>query len=151
MPLLVPPWVEVESNYASINLSLVAGLLDSTNDAQLWGLDANTIAFTDFTWEERIYGSCFKYYPNTMRFEINLDGWLLKKVDEGTKVLNPGGDKTNPKDFMALTDKLGAPVKAWLDGNGQQLAGANVEPVELEFQIPPKKNLLLLGIPDPLF
>ena len=65
--------------------------------------------------------------------------------------LIPGGDKTNPEHFVKATDKAGNESKVWLDGNGSPVTGANAEPVKLTFQIPPKQNLLLLGIPDPLF
>ncbi len=145
------PYIELEANYASINLTLVAGLLESTNVAAMWGLAENTIAFTDFSWEELLYGSCFKYFPVAMRFDISLSTWATVLTDEGTRKLIPGGDKTNPDHFVKATDKAGNEKKIWLDGNGNEVVGVDAEPVKLTFQIPPKKNLLLLGIPDPLF
>lgn len=133
--------ITIEQNVISLDLPLVQSMKNTVNKFPLWGMPARCILFTDFKWEEKFYGLCYKYYTRKFTFEIRDDTWDQTIVDEGTKVLNghwaakpedgPKGrwilddidgsppNPLNPQHFIRFTDFNGNTTKVILDGFGQ--------------------------------
>jgi hypothetical protein len=82
------PAVRVEQNVVALDLATVAPMIDTVNDATLWGLAERTIKLTNFAWERKLYGSCNFYYTRVFDFDIDYNTWDRNLLDEGTKCLN---------------------------------------------------------------
>lgn len=133
--------VTIEQNVINLDLPLVQSMKNRVNKFPLWGMPARCILLTDFKWEEKYYGLCYKYYTRKFTFEIRDDTWDQLIVDEGTKVLNghwaarpedgPKGrwvldnidgsppNPLNPQHFVRFTDFNANTTKVILDGFGQ--------------------------------
>ena len=92
------PQVRVEQNVADLELATFSNMVDTLNDAPLWGLPARAIKLTDASWERKYHGACSVYYTRSFTFDIayrpNLvtglpeGAWDRKVMDEGAKVLH---------------------------------------------------------------
>jgi hypothetical protein len=140
------PTIEIGFNTATLPLATFSIETNCVNDSTLWGLPPRTIKFTDVTWSRKIYGVCFYYFTVHYSFEISISGWDVEILDEGRRVLKPGGDKNNPKDFEVYKDRKDENTSVLLDGNGSPLVDIT-SPVYLPKEILLGNNLLLLGIP----
>lgn len=143
------PTVVIEKTLATLPLSTYAPMIDTVNDATLWGLSARKIKLNNATWRRRLYGVCTYYYIVKYDFEIDYNTFDVTVLDEGTKVLVEGGTVTNPRHFKAKTDAEGNPVKVLLDGNGAEWDGTG-SPGTIDIEKYPESNFLLLGIPATL-
>lgn len=92
------PTVKIQQNVADLQLDLLAMMVDTVNDAPLWGFPARCIKLRPVPWEEKYYGTCSKYFSRTLEFEVvnQLDytrgdpvrkTWDRDVLDEGTKVI----------------------------------------------------------------
>jgi hypothetical protein len=164
------PTVWVEQNKASLGLATFAAMVDTLNNAALWGLSARKIKLSNVSWERKLYGLCNFYYTRRFEFDVNDSalGFDREVLDEGTKVLNghwPAGtgstegwildniagtapDKTNPQHFIRYYDRPGNIARVILDGNGEPLGTA--DPVFFTLRKYTESNFLLLGIPTTL-
>jgi hypothetical protein len=137
------PQIVIEQNVGTLELALCTSLVDTVNDDTLWGLVARRVKLSDFTWEEKWYGTCVYYYTRTFVFDIkNKVGDLFDRVlrDEGTKALNgkldkltgqwtdlpipgysgsPNPDPSNPMHFKRFKDINGENARVILDGGGR--------------------------------
>ena len=143
------PTVTVEKNLASLPLVSFAPMIDSVNDATLWGLPARCVKLSNASWRRHLYGTCTYYYTVTYEFDIDYYDFDRKAIDEGTKVLSKGGDKTKPQDFELYKDRNGENTRVLLDGNGEPLKD-DAEPVEIDISYYRESNLMTLGIPASL-
>ena len=140
------PFITIGYNSATLDLSLVSGLIDHLNDAPMWGLGAEQVMFTNYTWSRRLFGTCSFYYPLDMDFEVNQNGFTRRLLDEGTQYLAPGGDPTKQEDFIQYKDKQSENKRVLLNGSGGILQDIT-NPHYNEFDLNPTGNLLALGIP----
>lgn len=132
--------IQIEGNVASLNLPLLSMLRNRVNQFKMWGLPKRTIKFSNYTWERKFWGACYRYYTLRLEFDIKLKGWDRYLLDEGTKALKghwgvnaEEGEATwvleaidgdspsfaNPAHFIRLTDSKGNPMKILLDGLGK--------------------------------
>jgi hypothetical protein len=145
------PTVSIGKNVGTLPIATFSGMVDTVNSGAMWGVGARHVKLSGVSWERLMYGSCNFYYDITYDFDIRDDdlGFDRKIIDEGTKVLTPGGDKTKPEDFMVYKDVNGENTRVLLDGNGEPLKdGAN--PFEIEIEYYDESNFLSLGIPASL-
>lgn len=88
------PTVKIEMNVATLNLALYYSMLDTVNDAFLWGVGPRRIKLSNFTWERKYHGACNVYYTVGLEFEVNARGWDRDLLDEGTKVISGEWNRT---------------------------------------------------------
>lgn len=145
------PGIRASVNLVSLPLATACPLIDTLNDATLWGLPINAIKFSNMPWQRKLYGTCTYYYTVTYEFEVDYNTLFKRYImDEGTKVLKPGGDANNPKDFARNKDLLGGHGKILLDGSGEALDDA-ANPYIWEKELYDESNFLLLpGLPTSL-
>lgn len=162
------PSVRIEQNVATLELNVFSEMVDTVNDATLWGLAARKIKLSNVSWDRKIYGSCNYYYTRSFDFDVDFKGFDRTFMDEGTKCIrgkwasNEAGtgstDKwvvdaaavaTNPQDFIRYKDRNGENTRVLLDGNGRPLADAD-SPFEIDVEYYGESNFLLLGIPASL-
>lgn len=104
------PTVRIERNVSSLNLSQLCSMVDTVNDASLWGLGPRKIKLSQAPWTRKTYGTCNYYFTVTYDFDIDFEGFDVKALDQGTAILSEGGDPSNPKDFEIYKDQKGEPM-----------------------------------------
>jgi len=162
------PTVVIGQNVASLGLETFSAMVNTVNDANLWGLAPRKIKLSNVSWSRQLYGLCYFYYMRTFEFDINFNTFDRAIVDEGTMVLggqwqvlpdltfnwlpNPGLNKANVKDFQRFEDPKGQTRRCLLDGNGNPLddGAAPVEIPNSPIQYYTESNFLALGIPTSL-
>lgn len=127
--------IRIQINEATLGLPIKLALIDTLNHDTLWGFGAGRVKLSNITWQQLFSGNCTCYYETTYEFECNEDGFDRSIVDEGTKALNgkwntttgawelvningSPPNKNNPSHFIRITDLLGNPMRATLNGNG---------------------------------
>lgn len=149
------PSVVIEQNVAALGLPTFSAMVDTLNDATLWGLAARRIKLSNVSWERKLYGTCTYYYTRRFEFDIRYEGWdEADIVDSGFKKFDttiPGGNRNNPAHYILANDRRGhgPPVKVPLDGNGDIL-GVGASPVMIPgspIEVLEESNFLTLGIP----
>src|SRR5262249_31363712 len=101
-------------------------------------------------WQKLYYSINSVYYKLSYEFDINYDKFKIRPVDQGTRIYKGFGDPNDPTSYIVFTDALdeiGGSIM--LDGEGGVLFDTD-NPVNLEFDLYPEANLLLLGIPSSL-
>ncbi len=157
------PTVVIEQNVAALGLETFSDMVDTVNDANLWGMGPRKVKMSAPTWSRKLYGLCNFYF--TRRFEFQIDAKTFDRDDilnEGTKALgdrNPttgawvvAGDVANPDDFNRYQDKKGNVARVLLAADGSPL-GLNDDPIPIPLGTVEKyeeRNFLLLGIPTNL-
>jgi hypothetical protein len=118
------PTVWVEINSAANQLGTFDPMVDTVNDATMWGLAKRCIKLSNVSWERKYYAVCTVYY--TTRYEFDIDSTTFDETfpDKGTRVLEPGGDADNPNDFEPFKLK-GENSWTYLDGNGASVTDIN--------------------------
>lgn len=129
------PQIKIEKNYVSLNLNLIAPLIDTVNQNPMWGLSARCIKLSSASWERVYEGSCSPYYKWTFNFDIRYEGFDRDLLDEGNKVLNGHWDgntgrwvlnridgklpdPSNPNHFIRFKDRNGENCRVVLNGHG---------------------------------
>lgn len=157
------PTVVIEHNVGSLGLPTFTQLIDTVNDANLWGLSSRRIKLSNVSWSRQLYGVCNFFYTRTFEFEISFNTFDTEPLDIGTKALGEwdkdgvwqtlGGDPNNPKDFKRYRDYPSNEItKVVLDGTGKPLgiSGTAFDPVPIPsapIKYYPESNFLALGIP----
>lgn len=167
------PTVWVEQNVASLGLSTFAAMVDTVNDASLWGLSARCIKLSNVSWERLLYGVCTYYYKRRFEFDVDFDTFDRCITDEGTKVLrghwtncdtNPtwvvetGMDKDDPRHFMRFKDCNDENARVLLNGSGEPLGvlgtgtgtgtgTSDINPTCIDVEYYDESNFLSLNIP----
>jgi hypothetical protein len=157
------PTVRISQNVASLGLSTFTEMVDTVNDATLWGLEKRKIKLSNVSWERLLYGTCDYYYKRAFDFDINFKTFDRDVVDQGTKALGywyvnevtginewvTAGDANDPKDFNRYQDKHGNYTTVLLNGSGAPLS-SGADPVTFEVAYYEESNFEELGIPTSL-
>lgn len=143
------PAVSITKHLATLPLSTFAPMIDTVNDATLWGLDPRMVKLSNASWERHYYSSSSVYYTVTYDFDVDFTTFDRVAIDQGTKVLSPGGDVDNPDDFEVYKDVNGENTPVLLDGAGNVLTDVN-NPWEIDIEHYDESNFLTLGIPTSL-
>jgi len=142
------PTVRIGMNTASLGLATFAQMVDTVNDANLWGLGPRKIKLSNVSWERKILGTCGYYYTRNFEFDIDYNTFDRTVTDKGTKVFDDvnGNSRSNPDHFKRYTDAKGNPTNVQLDGNGSPATSIeNVGKIEIQYY--GESNFLALGIP----
>lgn len=83
------PTVSIEMNKLTLDLDDVSSMVDTVNDAPLWGLSARKIKLSNVSWSRKLYGICTFYYTVSLEFDINFDTFDRIITDVGTRHINP--------------------------------------------------------------
>lgn len=170
------PTVRIEQNVADLELDVFTFMIDTLNNATMWGLPAGTIKLSNVPWERKYHGACDVYYTRTLEFDIDPEGFDRDLLDEGTKVLHGDWDRDtgqwvvqdvagaspdpdNPQHFIRYKDLTGENSRVILDGAGlpantqvvgSEGSGTTGGPYVHNFQLYSRSNFLLLGVPGSL-
>jgi hypothetical protein len=121
---------------AELQWDAVTGMVDTLNDAELWGFPARCVKLSEASFEERWHGACEKYFTWNFTFDLRRETFDRYIADEGTKALNghwdtstgnwtlddingAAPDRFNPSHFEKVQDKKGNYMRVVLDGAGQ--------------------------------
>lgn len=140
------PTVELEMNVSWIDVPFLSEYVESVNDAAWWGMASRTIKCTDFTWEQVLYGACYKYFQVAFSFELKVDKWDLHLLDEGDMVAIGG---TSPVRYKRAKDEYEELVHVLLDGSGNALA-SGASSVYLTKRVLREKDFSAVGWPSTL-
>lgn len=160
------PSIVIVQNLPTAGVEGFAEMVDTLNDAPLWGMDERKIKLSNVSFDQKIYGTCNFYYTRTLEFEVRREGFDFEDVlDVGWKVRrgkwegtplawNPDddADNTDPNDFIVFKDSKGEnfPQRTPLDGQGDPLTDP-LTPVYIPtVEYYPESNFALLGIPTSL-
>lgn len=127
--------IKITQNVANLQLFLCNSMVDTVNAFVLWGMPRRCVKLSDFSWDEKYYGTCFKYYTRNFEFDTNAETFDRLVLDEGTKALNghwrkadgtyvidfingAPPDRFNPSHFKRFVDRAGNPSKVLLNGEG---------------------------------
>lgn len=128
--------IKIEQNVPDLQLPLIVSLIDHLNGDVLWGLPRRCVKFSNFSFEVKYQGQCYKYYTRTLEFDCFPETFDKDLLDEGTKALNGEWDKTapnrwklinvggqppnrmNPAHYTRYKDRKGENAKVLLDGSG---------------------------------
>lgn len=140
------PSVHIEMNVASFDtVALAYSMIDTVNDATLWGFPKRCVKLTNAPWSRKFYGQCNVYYTLTLEFDTRQDvsqvdgatlGFDREVLDEGNKVLSGKWDATtgrwtdvlisgatpdynNPTHFVKFQDRNGNFTKVLHDYSGR--------------------------------
>lgn len=172
------PTVVIGKTVSSLPLALFTSMIDTVNDATLWGLSARKVKLTNVQWSRKLYGLCNYYYTVDYEFEINFLTFDRSFIDRGTRCLkgewvdnkwvmqfDPLAVPTenNPNNlpnwrllanYRQYTDDMGyfgGDGVVHLNGYGVPLQSPTDNPTTLgPFEVYPESNLLLLDIPTSL-
>jgi hypothetical protein len=144
------PQVICSFNVSSLPLSGYAALMHNVNDSTMWGLAPRCIKLSGVSWTRKLYGTCSYYYTIEYTLDINYLTFDNDVVDEGSRVLLPGGDPSNSFHFARFRDRTGDYGRCLLDGAGNAVDGTVVVPAHRSLEYYRESNLLLLGIPSSL-
>lgn len=164
------PTVRIEQNVSELEIFLLASLIDTVNDAPMWGFAERCVKLSNVSWEKKYHRQCDPYFTRVLEFDINIDTFDRNVTDEGTKVLrghwdnerssptygtyipDPDAVRTNPKDFMRYVDQRGNPARVILNGSGvpfnDDVDDDSVGIVHVEKYY--SRNLFQLGLPTDL-
>ncbi len=166
------PKVRVEQKVPQLQADLWGPMIDTVNDAALWGFAARCWWLSDVSWEKKFHGNFDYYYVRTFEFDGDANTHDRDLLDEGTKVLNGAYNKTtgeyeilpvsilplveadylNPQHYNRYKDKNGENARCILNGYGRPISGdtgsgtldaAGRRHVEKANE----SNFLLLGVP----
>jgi len=141
--------VKIEKNISTLILTTFTEMIDTLNDATLWGLAARKVKLSNVSWQRKLFGVCTFYYTVTYEFDIDFTTWDRTIIDEGTKELGPGGNNADPRDFIKAQDKSNKDTTFLLDGAGAKWDGTG-SPGQQTVQFYDESNFLLLDIPTSL-
>jgi hypothetical protein len=128
--------IRILINEETLDLPTKLSIIDTVNDAELWGFEARTVKLSNITWEQKFTAECDCYYAVTYEFEMSPTGFDREVLDEGTKALSGkwntttgvwelidiNGGAPNPDDpthFVRVTDFHGNYMRVILDGAGK--------------------------------
>lgn len=150
------PSVVIEQNVLLLGLPTFAQMIDTVNDATLWGLPEGCVKLSNAHFERKLYGTCSFYYTRRFEFDIRYEGFdITDIVDTGYKKFDttrPGGDRTNPEHYVIAKDGHGenSPKKILLDGNGDPLTDPTSPVFLAPIELYGRSNFTTLGIPTSL-
>lgn len=154
------PTVRIEQNVLALGLSTFTPMIQTVNNATLWGLGARRIRLAGASWERKYYGSCTVYYTRVFDFEVNFGTFDRSDIpnkgrklirgewnDSGAYVADGSASASDPRDYITGIDKNGNPTEHYLAADGTP---SDVETFISTVQLAAESNFLLLGIPTSL-
>lgn len=149
--------VSITQTVASLGLSTFAPMINTLNDATLWGMAARCIKLRNVPWRRLVWGVCTYYYERTLEFQVDPDTFdETKLLDQGHRWLDPdklladpGLNRQDPNNFVRACDFRGNPNRlVLLNNNGEK----NPDPANQNFYRPTvelysESNFLTLGVP----
>lgn len=134
--------IRIEQNVPVLGLNVFGPMVDTLNDAPLWGLPTRCIKLSNVSWDRKVHGLCYVYYTRVLEFDTfvkkdengnPISGFDRTLLDEGTKALsgewdtatglwtliNIGGAAPNPNNYthyVRVKDRTGEPMRIILDG-----------------------------------
>jgi hypothetical protein len=172
------PTVTISQNSSTLGLETFTSMIDTVNDATLWGLESRRIKLSNVTWERALVGVCDFYYIKTYEFDINFNTFDRVIQDWGTMARGEWWDdegtpmwddttasaveltvsRANMKRYKDIHGELADTV---LDGTGLpaststvtigKVSGGNTgPPATRTVEKYAESNFLLLGIPTVL-
>jgi hypothetical protein len=155
----VRPTVVIETNMAFVNLATYDSLVNTVNDAPLWGLPARCVLLSQIAWSRQLYGLCNFYYTQRLDFLIDSTTFDFDKIiDKGFMEFDSArfgagtpAERKNPKNYIRIVDKKGnaSAEPLHLDNNGSieedPATNVNYRPT---VQYYAESNLFQLGIPS---
>jgi len=158
--------IRIEQNVAKLEASIFSPIIDTVNDATLWGFSPRKVKLSDVQWERKVYGTCNYYYTRSFFFDTHPLTFDRDVIDEGAKVLSgswnsdctewiidAGVSNLNPLHFQRFHDCRGNLMRTQLDGKGEPIdpvgtgTGTTDEAHSFRIEYYPESNFLLLGIP----
>lgn len=82
------PTFKMEQNVATLGQEVYVPMIDTVNDAPIWGFDARCVKLSTAYFERNIFGKCGYYYTRHYEFEVNHASFDKILPDEGTRVLS---------------------------------------------------------------
>ena len=82
------PTVHVEMNQAALGLATFSAMIDTVNNATLWGLPSRCIKLSNASWERKLFGVCSYYYTVGYDFDVMYESFDRTLLDSGNKALN---------------------------------------------------------------
>jgi hypothetical protein len=143
------PTIRIGQNLATLPLATYAPMIDTLNDATLWGLPARSIKLSNASFERRLFGVCTFYYNVVYEFDVDYSTFDRDILDHGTKLLKAGGTPDDPRDYNVAKDSNGENTEILLDGSGGALTSF-ASPFVFNVEFYDDSNFLLLGIPTSL-
>lgn len=165
------PTINISMNFPTLYNDIWSPMIDTLNDAELWGYEPRCVKLSDVTWQRKVYEVCNYYYTVNLTFEIDAVRTFDRElVDQGNMVLLGHSQQTlyrtpldpdaydpstgltykeDIKNFEQFKDINGENVRVLLDGKGRPLA-AGEDPFKITFKKYSESNFLLLGIPTVL-
>ncbi|MDB4786223.1 hypothetical protein OAG36_00665 [bacterium] len=161
------PTVVIEQNLAALGLATFTSMIDTVNDATLWGLATRKIKLSNVSWERKLFGVCDFYFVRTLEFDIDFNTFDRSLLNEGTMALDGHYDKatklwvthdkygangtgepnaSNPSHFTRYKDVNGEIGRTMLGLGGTPL-GTGSEPVYFDLEYYGESNFFLLGVP----
>ena len=159
------PTVRISQNYSSLGLETFAPMVDTVNDAPLWGLAPRTIKLSNVSWSRKVYGKCGYFYNRGYDFDIMYNTFDRTILREDTRVLNghwdagnwildnvdgSPPDPTKPSHYIQYKDSQGDAATAIVTSGGRPWSGVYAYsggPPYITIQKYTETNFLLLGIP----
>ena len=145
------PNVTIGQTVATLELDLFSEMVDTVNDAELWGLPARCIKLSNVSWKRHYWGLCDVYYTRDFEFDIDFNTFDYEIADSGTRHLKKDGDKTKIENFQQNKDwtdeNLGTRMP--LDGDGNVAENRDdIHKITPEYY--EESDFLQLGIPTTL-
>jgi len=150
------PTVRIGQNVASLGLSSFSEMVDTVNNAALWGLAKRCVKLSNVSWERKIMGTCDYYYTRTFHFDIRYNtfdrevddfGQLAvgrRKKDNSWEVPS-GWTNASREHINVYHDKHGNPSRTWLNSSGHPCDPDSVNKITIQKYT--ESNFLSLGIP----
>jgi hypothetical protein len=162
------PSIVIEFNTLILPLADIDAMINTVNDAPLWGFEARCVKLDNCSWQRQVYGVCNFYYTATLEFLTDVETFDRDVRDRGKRTLKgwmPGSQFKiplepddpdpdvpgklmwqNPLSFEVYKDENGENTEAILDGKGRPVDDLdNAGEVHIEYY--PESNFLTLGIP----
>jgi hypothetical protein len=151
------PTVSIQQTRVNLELGLLASMIDTLNDATLWGLPKRCVKLRNTPWQRLVWGQCSYYFRRTLEFDVRYETFDETEIrDQGHRWLDPDKlaedpalDRTDPDNFTRAIDARGNVQKPiLLDGNGERCT----DPINHTHYIPKvelynESNFYLLGVP----
>lgn len=81
------PTVTIEITSLTLPLGTITSMVDTVNDANLWGLSPRKIKLSNVSWRRLLWGVCTFYYVVTLEFDVNFQTFDRVVADMGTREL----------------------------------------------------------------
>jgi hypothetical protein len=83
------PTISIEITRSTLPLGTISSMVDTVNDANLWGLSPRKIKLSNMSFRRMLYGICTYYYIISYEFDINFKTFDRIVPDVGTREINP--------------------------------------------------------------